>query len=195
MPADHAAYNRCVVRSGKLAYIGLGANLGDRLGSFQRAVELLAASDKASAFRASRVYESPPWGFTSSHPFLNAVVELRWAGTPEELREECARIEAALGRLPRPVLGVSIEAGPYADRVIDLDVLWIEAVSCNTEQLTLPHPFAHLRAFVLLLLVELAPRLELKGCVVQDWLAMIDRAEVEATRPLAEQVLAVPGPG
>jgi 2-amino-4-hydroxy-6-hydroxymethyldihydropteridine diphosphokinase len=181
---------------GKLAYIGLGANLGERLGNLRRAAAQLAGIACPGSLRSSRVYESPPWGYTSDHSFLNAVVELRWAGTPDNLREECARIESALGRPPRMestaaqggglVEDSSESTRPYHDRVIDLDLLWFEGADCNTTLLTLPHPRAHLRAFVLLPWLELAPDLELDGRTLSAWLAELDAHEIAATEDRPE---------
>ena len=178
---------------GKLAYIGLGANLGDRLGTLQRAVDLLAEAENASALRVSRVYESPPWGYASAHPFLNAVAELHWESTPDELREECALIEIALGRMQRRDIAQSYDTAPcYSDRVIDLDLLWFEDVTCNSVELVLPHPRAHQRAFVLLPWLELAPQLELSGRALHEWLAEVDHVEVAATQLCLMHVLTAP---
>ena len=179
---------------GKLAYIGLGVNMGDRLGSLQRAVGILIASEGASKVRVSRVYESPPWGYSSSHPFLNAVVELRWDGTPEELHRKCVRIELALGRERRGEGGSSDSTDQaYSDRVIDLDLLWFECITCSTPQLTLPHPRAHLRAFVLLPWLELAPELELNGQALSAWLGELALSEVAATQAQPHMRLNVTG--
>lgn len=178
--------------TGKLAYIGLGANLGDRLGSLRRAVEMLASLDCASAARTSRVYESPPWGYASANAFLNAVVELRWNGTPEELHEQCTVIETALGRVPRNSNAAGEGGQRYRDRVIDLDLLWFEGTACSTTNLTLPHPRAHMRAFVLKPWLELAPDLVLNGCMLSAWLAQLDPVEVEAAKVQPELSLALP---
>ena len=160
----------------------------------QRALEMLARTDAASSVRVSRIYESPPWGFASEHAFLNAVVELRWAGPPLALLEQCYRIEAALGRHPHPEQPAVGGEQRYSDRAIDLDLLWFEGITCSSPQLTLPHPRACQRAFVLLPWMGLAPELELDGRVIGDWLAEIDRDEIEAVRPCPEFELLVPGP-
>jgi 2-amino-4-hydroxy-6-hydroxymethyldihydropteridine diphosphokinase len=170
----------------KLAYIGLGANLGERAASLRRALEMLVRTAAASGVRVSRAYESPPWGYASAHPFLNAVAELCWDGPPLTLLTQCYRIEAALGRHPHADTPPPDGVQRYSDRVIDLDLLWFEGVACATPQLTLPHPRACQRAFVLLPWLELAPKLELDGCPLSAWLAELDPAEVAATKPVDE---------
>jgi 2-amino-4-hydroxy-6-hydroxymethyldihydropteridine diphosphokinase len=166
--------------------------LGDRQASLQRALAMLARTAAASHLRVSRVYESPSWGYASAHPFLNAVVELRWAEPPLALLTQCYRIEAALGRHPHAEVPPADGERRYHDRMIDLDLLWFEGTACATPQLTLPHPRACQRAFVLLPWLELAPELELNGRTLGAWLAELDPAEVAATKACHELALTLP---
>jgi len=179
------------VLSARLGYIGLGSNLGDRQGYIARALTLLAAVPGLRVLRVSRIYESPAWGYSSAHPFLNAVAEIRWSGTPQELLEHCRAIERQCGRqrptdeIPshREDAGTHADAAApalaYADRTLDLDILWLQDVKLESPRLTLPHPQAQLRAFVLVPWCELAPELKLHGQSIAAWLKLLPREEVE----------------
>lgn len=139
--------------AGHLAYIGLGANLGDARGALASALAALGALPDTSLLRCSSVWRSAP--IDSSGPdYLNAVVELRTALAPIELLQRLQAIELAHGR-ERPYRN--------APRTLDLDLLLVDALMLDTPELTLPHPRAHERAFVLAPLAELAPALVIPG--------------------------------
>src|SRR5262245_41640302 len=123
--------------------IGLGANLGDRLGTLREAAARLARS--ATILARSRVWETAPVGGPPQPDYLNAALLLDWDGTPIDLLDRLMKIEADLGRV-RDVLN-----GP---RTIDLDVLWIENVSVDERRLVVPHPRLRLRAFALAPMLE-----------------------------------------
>ena len=135
------------------AYISLGSNLGDRAGNLLLAVRGMLDSGLVVS-RLSSVYETEPVGNSQQRdmpPFLNMVAELRIPlPPPEQLLAQLLRIEYSLGRT-REVPG-----GP---RTIDLDLLLCGDETRGTEFLTLPHPRLHQRRFVLVPLMELAPRL------------------------------------
>lgn len=137
-----------------LAYIGLGANLGDAQGALQAAFEALAALPGTELLRRSAIYRTAP--IDSSGPdYLNAVAELRTALAPLELLYRLQAIELAHGR-ERPYRN--------APRTLDLDLLLHGDTVQNDPELTLPHPRAHQRAFVLRPLAELSPDLLFPGC-------------------------------
>ncbi|HEV3280897.1 MAG TPA: 2-amino-4-hydroxy-6-hydroxymethyldihydropteridine diphosphokinase [Acidimicrobiales bacterium] len=143
------------------AFLGLGSNLGDRWSHLRRAVDQLRAGTRAPVTAVSRVYETEPVGGPEGQgPFLNLVVELAVApgADPFQLLEECRRLEAAAGR---------VRAARWGPRTLDADVLWIDGVSIDDPDLTVPHPRWRERRFVLAPLHELAPDL-------------VDRREVEA---------------
>ncbi|WP_341893136.1 2-amino-4-hydroxy-6-hydroxymethyldihydropteridine diphosphokinase [Variovorax sp. YR752] len=136
-----------------LAYIGLGANLGDARGALQAAFEALAALPDTELLRRSSTYRSAP--IDSSGPdYLNAVAELRTALEPLALLHRLQAIELAHGR-ERPYRN--------APRTLDLDLLLHGQTLIDSAELTLPHPRAHERAFVLQPLAELAPDLIIPG--------------------------------
>lgn len=134
------------------AYVGLGSNLGDRLGNVARAVDALAQLPQTRVVRASRAYESVP-AFVEDQPaFVNAVVELDTTMRADVLLANLLDIERDLGRVR------DIDKGP---RVIDLDLLLYGDEEWNSARLTLPHPGIRDRDFVLTPLLEISPRTHL----------------------------------
>lgn len=128
------------------AAIGLGSNLGDRLGNLRQAVERLRK--QGSVLATSSVYETPPFGVTSQPRFLNAALILETEGTPPLLLSILKGIEKEMGRKKRERWG---------PREIDLDLLLIPDLTYEDESLKIPHPELAKRAFVLVPLAEIAP--------------------------------------
>jgi 2-amino-4-hydroxy-6-hydroxymethyldihydropteridine diphosphokinase len=153
-----------------LAYIGLGANLGDARAALESALAALADLPDTTVLRRSSVWHSAP--IDSSGPdYLNAVAELRTSLAPIDLLHRLQAIELAHGR-ERPYRN--------APRTLDLDLLLHGELVMSTPELTLPHPRAHERAFVLAPLAELAPDLLIpgRGCVA-DLLAAVADQRIE----------------
>jgi 2-amino-4-hydroxy-6-hydroxymethyldihydropteridine diphosphokinase len=130
------------------AFLGLGANLGDRLATLQRAIDLLAAQPGVHVLRTSRVWETDPVGGPDQPDFLNVVAEIETELEPHALLDAANRVEAALGRTRE------IRWGP---RTIDIDILLIDGLTIADDRLTVPHPRMHQRAFVLMPLLDLIP--------------------------------------
>jgi 2-amino-4-hydroxy-6-hydroxymethyldihydropteridine diphosphokinase len=128
------------------AVVGLGTNLGDRLGELRAAVRRLAKATTVE--RMSPVYETAPVGGVEQGPFLNAAVLVSYDGDAESLLELLLAIELAAGRVR------TVRNGP---RTIDLDILYIEDVALESERLTVPHPRLVERGFALRPLVDLLP--------------------------------------
>jgi len=157
------------------AWIGLGGNFAGSEALMRRALVRLDAHDKIALLRQSGVYRSPPWGVTDQADFFNAVAELETSLPPAQLLTELLDIEKTLGRDRR-----GTRWGP---RSIDLDLLTYQDLMLNSEHLELPHPRMHLRAFVLVPLLELEPGFEIPGIgKAQQALQRLDRNEVEAVR-------------
>jgi 2-amino-4-hydroxy-6-hydroxymethyldihydropteridine diphosphokinase len=131
-----------------LAYLGIGSNLGDRLGYLQLAVDRLARATGVRVTGVSRVYETDPVGGPVQDDFLNAVVGVETDLTPRELLAQCAAAEAAAARVR------DVRWGP---RTLDVDVLWIDGYTSTDPVLTVPHPRMAERAFVLAPLHDLDP--------------------------------------
>lgn len=136
-----------------IVYLSLGSNKGDRIGYIQQATSLLSAVDGLSIVRTSAFYETEPWNMSSEKWFVNAIVEIKCKLTARDLLSECKRIERQLGR-------VSNESGVYADRTIDIDILFFGKEIINEPDLIIPHKFVHLRAFTLVPMLELSPDFE-----------------------------------
>lgn len=134
------------VKGGNMAYIGLGANLGDRLATLQTAMESLLALGQVRS--VSAVYETDPVGFLEQPAFLNAAVGLQTLLAPSGLVMALLGIERELGR---------VRTFRNAPRTVDLDLLLYGDAVVDSETVTVPHPRLHERAFVLVPLADIAP--------------------------------------
>jgi 2-amino-4-hydroxy-6-hydroxymethyldihydropteridine diphosphokinase len=159
--------------SERVGYLGLGSNVGDREAHLRAALELLD-SHGVAVEAVSSTYETEPVGEILDQPdFLNAAARVRTALEPEELLDACKAIEVERGRML---------AGPrHGPRPLDVDLLLLGDVELQTERLTLPHPQATARRFVLVPLLELDPDLALPdGTRLADALeALGDEERVE----------------
>ena len=135
------------------AYLGLGSNLGDRVGYIQQAVQFLKDSDNIDVILCSSLYETEPVGLQSEKWFVNAVVEIMTELDPEELLERCMSIESMLGRVRDPDIGNPA----YQSRTIDIDVLFYGDMIISTDTIQVPHPRVHERAYALVPLLEISP--------------------------------------
>ena len=133
-----------------ICYIGLGGNLNVPRRQLILAVRGLSALPRTIINKKSRVYCSPPWGFTAQPGFCNMVVELNTSLAPEKLLEYLQLIEHNQLRTRK------IKWGP---RTIDLDILLYGNLVINTSKLIIPHPHLLHRDFVLQPLKEIAPQL------------------------------------
>lgn len=138
----------------KTAFLGLGTNLGDRLGHLAEALHWLAADPAISIVAGSSVYGSKPVGLLEQPDFLNMVLQVETAHPPLALLSACLGVEARLGRERRERWG---------PRNIDIDVLLYGQLIWGDDRLVLPHPRMHERGFVLTPLAEIAPDFEIKG--------------------------------
>lgn len=133
------------------SYLSLGSNMGDRVGMLRQAVRLLKEHPAIEVMNISSLFETAPVGFTEQDAFLNMVVQLQTDLNAYELLEICQDIEQTLDRKRE------IRWGP---RTIDLDILLYNQDEFETENLVIPHPRMHERAFVLVPLLELDPELD-----------------------------------
>jgi 2-amino-4-hydroxy-6-hydroxymethyldihydropteridine diphosphokinase len=129
-------------------YLSLGSNLGDREQNLARAMDLLAQRLKIEL--TSSLYVTEPVDHKDQPLFLNAACRVRTSLAPDDLLGLAKRIEAAMGRKP------SFVNGP---RPIDIDILFYGDKVVNIPHLVIPHPRVQERAFVLVPLAEIAPRL------------------------------------
>jgi 2-amino-4-hydroxy-6-hydroxymethyldihydropteridine diphosphokinase len=137
-----------------IAYLGLGANLGDRAAALSGALRALAATPGIEVLRVSGLYETEPQGLTGQPWFLNCVAEVRTSLDPQALLRACQAVELAFGRER------TVRWGP---RTLDVDVLLYGEAILDTPELRVPHPRLHQRAFALVPLCELAPDVGIPG--------------------------------
>lgn len=144
------------------AYFSLGSNLGDRGRYLRLGVAMMVDHE---SYRVSPVYQSEPVGGVVQDDFWNLVLEVSTDATAHELLERVHAAEAAAERTR------DVRWGP---RTLDVDIVWIDGVTCEDEQLTVPHPRIYERNFVLIPLRELREDL-----VSDDQLAAADGGVVE----------------
>ena len=151
-------------------YLALGTNLGDREDNLRIARQSLLQEVELAA--ESSIYRTPPWGYTDQPDFLNQVIEVRTCLEPRPLLDFLKHLETAMGRFK------TFRNGP---RLIDLDLLFYGQRVIQDEDLQIPHPRLHMRAFVLVPLCEIAPNFfhpVLKQSV-QTLLSWVDTEGVE----------------
>jgi 2-amino-4-hydroxy-6-hydroxymethyldihydropteridine diphosphokinase len=161
------------------AWIGLGGNHGETALLMKRALDILQEHDEIFVLRVSGMYQSPPWGVTGQPDFVNAVAELDTSLQADELLTVLLQIESHLGRE---------RSGPrWGPRCIDLDLLTYQDLVVSSSHLELPHPRMHLRAFVLVPVLELEPGFMIPGVgEARLELENLDMQEVTAVQPLVE---------
>lgn len=128
------------------AYIGIGSNLGNRKEYIDKALKMLAESEKIEFCRMSDIIETTSLGDKTQPDYLNAVAEIQTSLEPEDLHKKLIQIENLLGRERKE---------KWSSRTIDLDLLLFGDNVINTAKLTIPHKQMHLRSFVLTCLCEL----------------------------------------
>lgn len=158
--------------------LSIGSNLGDRLARLQSVIDGLDGAVRA----VSPVYETPPWGGVEQGPFLNAVLVADDAATDcRGWLRRAQELEAAAER---------VREQRWGPRTLDVDLVTchdgMREVTSRDAELTLPHPLAHLRAFVLIpwLAVEPDATLTVAGEPrrVEDLLAGLDAADRDGVR-------------
>lgn len=157
------------------AVLSIGGNQGDALGLL-REVAAQAAAD--GILRAcSSVYATPPWGGVEQDDFLNAVLVVEHSGSPRDVLEWGFAREREAGRTRE------VRWGP---RTLDVDVVAAEvdrvSVIDDDDELTLPHPRASERSFVLVPWVEVEPEARLAGVTLTEYLDALGPDEVAAVR-------------
>ena len=132
------------------AYVGLGANLGDREATIRRAVELVGELDGVAVVGVSSLRETEPWGPVEQPRYLNGAVAVETDLPPRELLEALLDVERRLGR-------ARDDEERWGPRTIDLDLLLYGDLVLDDTGLDVPHPRLHERKFALEPLAELAP--------------------------------------
>jgi len=135
-----------------LVYLGLGSNLGNRETILRQAISLLG-EQVGEVVRESSMIESEPWGFTSDHRFLNAVILCTTTLSPRQVLTATQKIERDLGKDYRHATKRERKSGTvvlhYHDRPIDIDILLYDDLSVDEPDLKIPHPRMQERDFVM----------------------------------------------
>jgi 2-amino-4-hydroxy-6-hydroxymethyldihydropteridine diphosphokinase len=157
---------------GNEAVLSLGGNIGDVVQAFAMAILQLRSHRDIEVRKCSSVWRTPAWGRTDQPDFFNMAVSIATGLLPESLLELCQSIELSAGRTREERWG---------PRTLDIDIISFGSCNMDTSDLTLPHPLAHERAFVLAPVSEIAPQLMLRGRTVTAWLAALP----DKQRPVA----------
>lgn len=136
------------------AWLSVGANLGHPSQQLREAVRRLKSHRQITVTACSTIIINPPWGFTEQPEFHNMAIALETDLAPVPLLNACLEIESQMGRK---------RLHKWGPRLIDIDLIAYDRLRMKTDVLTLPHPLAHERDFVLTPLREIAPD-------VADWL-------------------------
>jgi 2-amino-4-hydroxy-6-hydroxymethyldihydropteridine diphosphokinase len=136
------------------AYVGLGANLGNREEMLRRAISLLTAAEGVEVLSVSELRETDPVGVVDQPVFLNGAAAVDTTLSARELLDTLLAIERSLGR---------VRAERWGPRTIDLDLLLYGDEIVDEPGLRVPHPHLHERRFALEPLAELDPELAIPG--------------------------------
>jgi 2-amino-4-hydroxy-6-hydroxymethyldihydropteridine diphosphokinase len=154
--------------------LALGSNLGDRLDILQGAVDAIVGLPGVRVTAVSPVYETVPVGGPAQPDYLNAVVLAETALSSRELLDRLHEIEAAFDR---------VRVVRWGPRTLDIDVIIVDGERSDDPQLTLPHPRAHERAFVLAPWRDVDPDAALPGHgPVAEVLAKADHSGVRRSQ-------------
>jgi 2-amino-4-hydroxy-6-hydroxymethyldihydropteridine diphosphokinase len=155
-------------------WLGMGSNLGDRAGHLDRGLERL--SERIQIAAVSPCYETEPWGVTDQPRFLNLACTGHTKLGPRELLTFVKEIERDMGR---------VERVRYGPRIIDIDILFYDALVLTDEDLIIPHPRLPERAFVLAPLADIAPEFvhPQSGMTIAELLSAV---ETDGVRRLEE---------
>lgn len=143
------------------AWLSLGANIGDPAAQLEDAIRRLDDHAGITVVKRSAVIRTAPWGKTDQNDFLNAAIEVETTLPPQALLQAGLEIERQMGR-------ERIET--WGPRLIDIDLIAYERTQIDIPGLTLPHPHAHERDFVLAPLREISPE-------TADWIVGITAAQ------------------
>ena len=138
------------------AWLSLGANIGDAKAQLLQAIKLLNENLNIEVIQQSKIIITEPWGKKDQNHFHNMAIKIETILYPEALLRECLDIEKQMGRKREEKWG---------PRLIDIDIIAIERIEVRTKNLTLPHPHAFERDFVMKPLREISPK-------TADWIIL-----------------------
>ncbi|GAB3086194.1 2-amino-4-hydroxy-6-hydroxymethyldihydropteridine diphosphokinase [Corynebacterium aquatimens] len=159
------------------AVLSTGSNIGDSRAHLASVREEFAGE----LIAVSRLYATPPWGGVDQDDFLNQILIVEVTETPVELLARCQRLEAAAER---------VRVTRWGPRTLDVDIVALliddHPLTISTPDLTVPHPRAKDRAFVLVPWAEVNPEATLDGVPISQLLCELDPADVAGVQALGE---------
>ena len=158
------------------ALIALGGNVGNVRDTLDRAIDVLCDGDDIQLLARSSDYRTPPVGVTDQPPFINCAIIVTTELIPPALLERAQEVERQFGR-------DRARERHWGPRTLDIDLIAYDDLTRTTPMLTLPHPRALERAFVLLPLAEIVPEGRILGVRIKDALARVDRAGIVKLPP------------
>lgn len=162
--------------------LSLGSNLADRLGTLQGCVQAIGQLPDTDVLAISPVYQTAPVGGPAQPDYLNAVLIVATGLRPQDLLASAHRIEADFGR---------VRAERFGPRTLDIDIVSYDDRVSSDPELTLPHPRAHERAFVLMPWHDIDPGAELPGWGPVS--ALLSGLDLGGVRRIPGAVLSWPG--
>jgi 2-amino-4-hydroxy-6-hydroxymethyldihydropteridine diphosphokinase len=161
------------------ALIALGGNVGEEnrvRATLDRAIDVLCDGADIQLLARSSDYRTPPVGVTAQPPFINCAIIVTTELIPPALLDRAQEVERQFGR-------DRARERRWGPRTLDIDLIAYDDLTRTTPMLTLPHPRALERAFVLLPLAEIAPEGRILGVRIKDALARVDQAGIEKLPP------------
>lgn len=149
-------------------YLGLGTNMGNRLGYLSRACDIIENDERVFSVEKSDIYETEAWGYTEQNDFLNMCIRIYTDMNPQEVLRMCQSIEEKLNRKR------IIKWGP---RTIDVDVLLFNDEKINDDNLKVPHPYINQRGFVLKPLMDLDENINVEGKNIVESFELLDEKD------------------
>jgi 2-amino-4-hydroxy-6-hydroxymethyldihydropteridine diphosphokinase len=154
------------------ALIALGGNVGNVRDTLDRAIAAFCDGSAVRLLARSSDYRTPPVGVTEQPPFINCAVVAATELPPAALLARAQSVEAQFGR-------DRSKEQHWGPRTLDIDIIAYDDLAMTTAELTLPHPRALERAFVLAPLAELMPERRISGVRIMDALARVDQTGIE----------------
>ena len=158
------------------ALIALGGNVGNVRDTLDRAIAAFCDGVAVRLLKRSSDYRTPPVGVTDQPPFVNCAIVAATELPPPALLARAQSVEAQFGRNRSQ----ERHCGP---RTLDIDLIAYDDLAMDTSELTLPHPRALERAFVLLPLADLVPERRISGVRIKNALARVDQTGIEKLPP------------
>lgn len=157
------------------ALLAFGGNVGEESrirDTLDRAIAVLCDGASVRLLARSSDYRTPPWGVTKQPPFINCAIIASTELSPSDLLAHAQAVERQFGR-------DRAREQHWGPRTLDIDLIAYNDLARSAPDLTLPHPRALERAFVLLPLAEIAPERRILGLRIKDALAKVDQTGIE----------------